>query len=150
MDKKNGGIRPEDELKLENQLCFHMYASTRGVIRQYKPFLDEIGLTYTQYMTMIVLWEHGELTSREIGRLLYLVSGTLTPLLKRLEDQGLLLRRRSEADERNLIVTITEAGEALKTKALEIPAKIRSSIELSDEDTAEVRRLARIVLDAMK
>jgi len=145
MDERN-----YDALKLDRQLCFHMYASSREVIKCYKPFLDELGLTYTQYVTMIVLWENGELTVKEMGNLLYLDSGTLTPLLKKLEAKGLVRRYRSHADERNLLVSATEAGEALKERAVEIPAKLRSRIVMNPEDTAEVRRLARVVLDAVQ
>lgn len=145
MDKRN-----YDELKLERQLCFHVYASSREVIKCYKPFLDELNLTYTQYVTMIALWENGEMTVKEIGEVLYLDSGTLTPLLKKLEAKGLVARRRSEGDERNLLVSVTEAGEALKERAVEIPGKLRSRIIMDPKDVAEVRRLAGVVLEAVR
>ena len=145
MDERN-----YDELKLERQLCFYMYASSREVIKCYTPLLAELDLTYTQYMTMIVLWENGEMNVKEIGEALYLDSGTLTPLLKKLEAKGLVTRRRSEGDERNLLVSATEAGEALKERAVEIPGKMRSRIVMDPEDRAAARRLAGKVLDAVR
>lgn len=124
----------EDLLKLENQLCFPLYACAKEVVKQYKPFLDEIDLTYTQYITMMVMWDKKSLNVKALGKCLYLDSGTLTPLLKKLEKQGLIKRERSAEDERNLIVTITEKGEALKDKAIEIPQKIGSCMKISPED----------------
>lgn len=123
-----------DALKLENQLCFPLYACSREIIKQYKPFLDELDLTYTQYITMMVLWEKKTLTSKELGNALFLDSGTLTPLLKKMEAKGLLSRRRSEEDERNLVVSITEAGERLRDKAVEVPEKIVRCVDLERED----------------
>ena len=98
-------------MKLENQLCFPLYAAARSVTGLYTPWLKQLGLTYTQYITMLVLWEHEKLTVKELGAELYLDSGTLTPLLKKLEEKGLVTRCRSTRDERNLILTITEDGE---------------------------------------
>ena len=95
-----------DALKLENQLCFPLYACSRNVIREYKPYLDRLDLTYTQYIAMLVLWEKGTLTVKELGEELYLDSGTLTPLLKKLEQKGLINRKRSSADERNLLLSV--------------------------------------------
>ncbi len=103
-----------DNLKLENQLCFPLYACAKEVTRRYKPFLSEFDLTYTQYIVMMVLWERREVNVKELGDCLYLDSGTLTPLLKRLEQKGLLSRERSREDERSLIVRITEAGDQLR------------------------------------
>lgn len=127
-----------DSLKLSNQLCFPLYACARETIKLYTPHLDKLGLTYTQYITMMVLWEHKSLTAKELGRLLYLDSGTLTPMLKKMEAKNLLTRRRSEADERNLIVTITEAGEALKEEALGIPDMMKKNLNLTDEEIISV------------
>ena len=107
-----------EKLKLKNQLCFPLYVCSRETIKLYKPHLDKLGLTYTQYITMLVLWEHDRITVKELGNQLYLDSGTLTPLLKKLEEKGLINRRRSAMDERNLIVTLTPAGEAMKDAAL--------------------------------
>ncbi|NDV46089.1 MarR family transcriptional regulator [Paludibacter sp. 221] len=121
-------------LKLENQLCFPLYACAKEVVRQYKPFLDEIGLTYTQYITMMVMWEEKSMNVKTLGERLYLDSGTLTPLLKKLEKQGLIIRQRSTEDERNVIVTISEEGENLRQKAVEIPLKLGSCIPIAMEE----------------
>ena len=123
-----------DPLKLENQLCFPLYACAREIVKRYKPFLDEIDLTYTQYVTMMVLWEHRQITSKEIGTLLHLDSGTLTPVIKKLAEKGLVQRRRSQEDERNLTVTLTDAGLALRDQALAVPGKMGSCIRLSPEE----------------
>ena len=130
-----------EALKLSNQLCFPLYACSREIIKQYKPYLDEIGLTYTQYITMMVLWERSSLTVKELGSYLYLDSGTLTPLLKKLEEKGLVSRKRSTTDERNLIVAITPAGEALKEKAVDIPYEIAKCSSLSGEESAVLYRI---------
>jgi len=121
-------------LKLEKQLCFPLYACSREMIKLYKPFLDKLDLTYTQYITMMVLWECRQLTVKELGIRLYLDSGTLTPLLKKLEEKGLVDRRRSTADERNLIVSITETGEALKAQAEHIPIEMEKCCNLNTEE----------------
>lgn len=123
-----------DALKLESQLCFPLYACARETIKLYKPYLDKLGLTYTQYITMMVLWECRQLTVKELGIRLYLDSGTLTPLLKKLEEKGLVDRRRSTADERNLIVSITETGEALKAQAEHIPIEMEKCCNLNTEE----------------
>ena len=122
-----------DVLKLENQLCFPLYAAAKEIVKAYKPYLDELDLTYTQYITMMVMWEHKELRVKEVGEYLYLDSGTLTPLIKRLEEKGYVTRRRSKEDERDLIVTITDKGEALKEKAVHIPERLGSCIELDPQ-----------------
>jgi MarR family transcriptional regulator, organic hydroperoxide resistance regulator len=123
-----------DVLKLENQLCFPLYAAAKEVVKKYKPYLDEIGLTYTQYIAMMVMWEQKSLTVKELGSYLYLDSGTLTPLLKKMEVDGLISRNRDSADERNVIITLTNQGMALREKAVEIPAKLGECISLSPED----------------
>lgn len=122
-------------LKLENQLCFPLYACSREMIKQYKPYLDRIGLTYTQYITMMVLWEKESLNVKELGSMLYLDSGTLTPLLKKLEAKGYVSRCRCKEDERNLIICITEKGDALKEKAAKIPKEmICKFVNLTEEE----------------
>ncbi len=118
MEKNNDNNGTYDELKLQNQLCFPLYACSKEIIRAYKPFLDELDLTYTQYITMMVLWEKKEMNVKTLGENLFLDSGTLTPVLKKLEAKGLLKRNRSKDDERNLLVTITSEGEALSFKFL--------------------------------
>ena len=139
-----------ESLKLSKQLCFPLYACSREMIKLYKPWLDEIGLTYTQYITMMVLWEHKSMTVKSLGLELYLDSGTLTPLLKKLEDKGLVTRRRSDKDERNLIVTITEAGEALKDRALHIPVEMTKCINLPKEDIRDLYRMLHQLLEFVK
>lgn len=124
-----------DPLKLENQLCFPLYACAKEVVKKYKPFLDELGLTYTQYIVMMVLWEQKHINVKKLGEHLYLDSGTLTPLLKKLEAIGYITRTRAAEDERNLIVAITEKGASLKEKAVEIPAKLASCLNLSLEES---------------
>ncbi|WP_369283804.1 MarR family winged helix-turn-helix transcriptional regulator [Oscillibacter sp. GMB15532] len=125
----------DEILKLENQLCFPLYAAAKEVVSQYKPWLDKIGLTYTQYIVMMVMWEYKTIGVKELGQHLYLDSGTLTPLLKRLESKDLVRRERSKEDERAVNITITEAGEALKEKAIEVPMKLASCIPLSPEES---------------
>lgn len=127
-----------DSLKLNNQLCFPLYACAKEVVRIYKPYLDELDLTYTQYITMMVMWEHKELRVKEVGAYLYLDSGTLTPVLKKLEKKGYVSRKRSEADERDLIVTITDEGEALKNKAVKIPRQLGSCISMEPQKAKEL------------
>ncbi|MEY8353019.1 MarR family transcriptional regulator [Lachnospiraceae bacterium 54-53] len=137
-----------DKLKLENQLCFPLYACSREVIRLYKPYLDEIGLTYTQYIVMMVLWERKLVTVKKLGELLYLDSGTLTPLLKKMEAAGLLIRSRDKEDERSVIAELTETGEQLKDRAADIPNKIGRCVPLNKEEAGELYRLLYKILGA--
>lgn len=132
-----------DCLKLENQLCFPLYACSREVIRAYKPFLDQLNLTYTQYITMMCLWEKPQMTVKELGTKLFLDSGTLTPVLKKLEQKGFLKRERSTEDERSLIVTLTAAGENLKDEALTVPQNMRACMNLDMKDASELYRILR-------
>ncbi len=120
-------------LKLENQLCFPLYACAKEIVKAYKPYLDELDLTYTQYITMMVMWEHKELRVKDVGKYLYLDSSTLTPLLKRLEEKGYVTRKRSAEDERGLLVSITDSGEALRDRALTIPQKLSACVNLEPE-----------------
>lgn len=137
-----------DALKLKNQLCFPLWAAAKEVVRKYKPFLDEIGLTYTQYIAMMVLWEQRGLSVKQLGQYLYLDSGTLTPLLKKLEKTGLVKRARDEADERNVIVSVTEKGMELRKKAVEIPLKVGSCIGIAPEEAMTLYGLLYKVLDS--
>ena len=139
-----------DELKLENQLCFPLYACSREVIKRYRPFLDELGLTYTQYVAMMVFWEQGAISVKELGQKLYLDSGTLTPVLKSLEQKGYITRRRSETDERVLIAALTDAGAALRENAAEIPGRICACIQLEPEEAMQLHQLLYKLLDVMK
>lgn len=136
-----------DPLKLEYQLCFPLYAASREVTRRYRTFLDELGLTYTQYITMMVLWECKTISSKDLGQKLYLDSGTLTPLLKSMEAKGLLTRERAKSDERLLLITITEQGEALKEAASSVPGKIAGCVNLSPEEGMQLYKLLYKILE---
>ena len=126
-----------DCLKLENQLCFPLYAASKEVIRRYKPLLDKVDLTYTQYIAMMVLWEENEINVKTLGEKLFLDSGTLTPLLKKLESKGYITRKRLDKDERNLDISITKEGLALQKKVKNVPEEIGKCVNLS-EDEAKV------------
>lgn len=130
-----------EALKLKNQLCFPLYACAKEVVRKYKPFLDEIDLTYTQYITMMVLWEKREINVKELGECLFLDSGTLTPVLKKLEQKKYITRRRAQEDERNVIINLTDEGERLKDRAVEIPAKMSACIKIEPEEAVVLHRI---------
>ena len=136
-----------DSLKLENQLCFPLYAVSKEIIRRYKPFLDELDLTYTQYITMMVIWEEKCINVRDLGHRLYLDSGTLTPVLKKLEKKGYIARCRSTEDERSLNIYITEEGKALRDQALIIPKKMGGCISISQADFETMYRTLYQMLD---
>lgn len=123
-----------ESLKLGNQLCFPLYACSKEIIRRYKPYLDKIDLTYTQYITMMVMWEKKTVNVKTLGECLYLDSGTLTPVLKKLESKGYITRERSSEDERNLVVSITSDGEKLRDEAVSIPSSIGSCVKLSEDE----------------
>lgn len=135
-----------DELKLGNQFCFPLYAASREVVKQYRPYLDELGITYTQYITMMVLWEYKKVSVKELGKKLYLDSGTLTPVLKSLEAKGFVSRYRSKEDERVLIAEITPEGEALRERAVGIPGAIASCVKLDSKEAAQLYTLLYKVL----
>lgn len=137
-----------ESLKLSNQLCFPLYACSREVIKQYKPFLDRLDLTYTQYIAMLVLWERRQVNVKELGECLYLDSGTLTPLLKKMEQKGLVTRSRSAKDERNLIVRVTEEGMAMRDEAVIIPEQIASCSPLSPDESKTLYGLLNKILTA--
>lgn len=139
-----------DCLKLENQLCFPLYACAKEVVRHYKPFLDKLDLTYTQYIVMMVLWEKKTVNVKTLGESLYLDSGTLTPLLKRLETKGLIKRERSRRDERALNVSITEKGEELREAALGIPEEINECMQLQKEEIHTLYTLLYKTLDRVE
>lgn len=149
-DERQMSSKNYDGLKLENQLCFPLYACSKEVVRRYKPFLDELDLTYTQYITMMVLWEKKSMNVKELGSFLYLDSGTLTPVLKKLESKGYIVRSRSKEDERNLEIQITDEGERLKDKAVDIPAKIGKCSKLEPDEAKELYRLLYKMLSAME
>ena len=135
-----------DALKLEHQLCFPLYAASREIIKQYKPYLDAVDLTYTQYIAMMLLWDQKSMTAKEMGERLYLDSGTLTPLLKKMEEKGLLTRSRSHSDERNLQVTVTEKGMGLRKKAADIPSQMAKCSKLEPEEAAFLYRILYKIL----
>lgn len=135
-----------DALKLENQLCFPLYVCSKEIVRRYKPFLDALDLTYTQYITMMVLWEDKSITVKDLGEKLFLDSGTLTPVLKKLEAKGWVTRQRLERDERSLLVTLTEAGEALKEQAVHVPDQLMSCISMDPEDAVQLYGLLYKIL----
>lgn len=137
----------EDMLLLDNQLCFPLYAAAKEVVRRYTPFLAPFDLTYTQYITMMVLWEKKTVSVNELGKQLMLDSGTLTPLLRKLEDKKYLLREKSAKDGRRLIVSLTPEGASLKDKMVVVPQKMGTCVHLSPEETVELKRLLKKVTD---
>ena len=139
-----------DLLKLENQLCFPLYACAKEVVRRYRGPLEPLGLTYTQYIVMMVLWERGDVTEGELGRAVCLDSGTLAPLLKRLEKQGLITRTRPEANERTLRLALTEQGRALREKAEAVPLQMSGCVPLPREELLQLRSLLKKALGGMR
>ena len=140
-------MKSYDPLKLENQMCFPLYAAARKVTGLYTPYLSGLDLTYTQYIAMMVLWEHGTVSVRDMGKKLFLDSGTLTPVLKKLEEKGLITRARDPQDERNLVVTLTPQGEALREPAAEIPGRMAGCIPLDPGDAMTLYRILHKMLE---
>lgn len=130
-----------EQLKLGNQLCFPVYAASRLIIREYQPHLDKLGLTYPQYLVLIVLWEDDNLTVNDIARRLILNTNTVTPLLKRMEQQGIIVRKRSDEDERKVIVQLTNKGRELQEGASRIPESLVGRLGDSNLDMDELLRL---------
>jgi len=124
-----------DQLKLENQLCFPLYAASRLIIRAYQEDLDRLGITYPQYLVLMVLWEHDELTVNEIAEKLILNTNTVTPLLKRMETQQILTRESSKTDQRKVIVKLTEPGKAMQTEAAEVPFNLLNKLNITMDKT---------------
>ncbi len=137
-------------LKIENQLCFPLYAASKEVVRQYRPLLEEIDLTYTQYIAMMVMWEYKKTNVKALGEKLFLDSGTLTPVLKSLEKKGYVKRERDEHDERVLTVKITNKGEKLKDRAISIPEKLSSCISLEKDEAECLYKLLYKILNKEK
>lgn len=137
----------EDFLKLDKQLCFSVYVLHREIMQQYRPILDAIGLTYPQYIAMMALWENGQQTVNQLGEKLKLDSGTVTPLLKRLEGKKLLTRTRSKADERVVLIALTEEGKTLKEKASCVPMKILKALHLDLEDLHQLKAMSDKVVE---
>ena len=136
-----------DALKLENQICFRLYASSREVIKKYKPILDEYNLTYTQYLTMLVLWEEEKITVKGIGEKLHLDSGTLTPLIKKLEKMELVKKYRSKEDDRVVIVELTEKGKRLKESMVDVPNKVFCSLGMDRKTILELKKNLDMLLE---
>ena len=136
----------KEQLKLENQLCFPLYACSRQVVKKYRPYLDVLDLTYTQYIAMMVMWEHQELSVKEIGEYLYLDSGTLTPVLKTLEKKGYVTRERSREDERIMIAKVTQKGMDLREQAVKVPGQVGSCLDLSMEEAGQLYSLLYKIL----
>ncbi|WP_028551380.1 MarR family winged helix-turn-helix transcriptional regulator [Paenibacillus sp. UNC451MF] len=132
-------MKKDEWLKLDNQLCFAVYACSKEITRLYRPLLDELGLTYTQYVTLLALWEADDITVKELGSRLYLDSGTLTPLLKRLEQMDLIRRVRDSKDERQVRICLTEQGVKLKEQAYDIPNRLFCQMGMEKEEAAEWR-----------
>ena len=138
-----------DALKLEKQLCFPLYACAREVTKLYHPYLTALDLTYTQYITMMLLWEYGTISAKELGQRLYLDSGTLTPVLRSLEAKGFVRRHRSSEDERVLVVELTEKGQALREEAIAVPYQVVHCVNLSEEEALRLHQLLYKLLDAL-
>ncbi len=138
-----------DPLALRQQLCLPLYAASRALIRAYGPLLEELGLTYPQYLVMLALWEEDPLQLKELGERLHLDRGTLTPLLKRLEGMGFVVRRRDEADERRLFIELTPKGRALRMKAECIPGALRASIPLGGRALQDLKAGLEALIEAL-
>ena len=135
-----------ESLKLCNQLCFPLYAASREIIKAYRPHLEEMGLTYTQYITMLVFWEYEQISVKDLGKMLYLDSGTLTPVLKSLEAKGYIKRSRSSKDERVLIAKLTESGKALKERASAVHGKMSDCVNLTPEEAGALYKILYKIL----
>ena len=138
-----------DALKLDNQLCFPLYACSREITKLYHPYLTKLDLTYTQYITMMLLWEFDTMTAKELGKRLYLDSGPLTPVLRSLEEKGFVHRRRSSEDERVLIVKLTEKGAELREDALAVPYQVVHCVNFSEEEAIQLQQLLYKLLSAL-
>lgn len=138
-----------DLLKISNQLCFSIYSLAKEITNQYRPLLDKLDLTYPQYLVMLVLWEHEKLNVREIGELLHLDSGTLTPLLKRLEIKDMVKRKRCSHDERMVEVTLTQKGGTLQNEALCVPLQLMERMQLSIEEKEQLKIIVNKILNTI-
>lgn len=143
-------MKDYEVLKIENQLCFPLYVCSKEIIRKYKPYLNKLGLTYTQYITMMILWEVKEINVKSLGDRLFLDSGTLTPLLKKLEQKKYISRVKSTIDERKLIISITKKGEELKSIAKNIPTSIDKCLNLTEKESIVLYKLLYKVLNKIK
>ena len=140
-------MKNEELLKLDNQICFPMYVASKEIVRRYIPLLNELDLTYTQYITLLALWEKDHITVKELGEKLYLDSGTLTPLLNKLEKKGYIIKNKSDKDGRELVVIVTDKGLELKQKAIDVPPEIAKCVNLKKEEAVVFYQLLHKVLD---
>ncbi len=140
----------DEILKLDNQLCFPLYAASKEIIRRYKPILDELDITYTQYIVLLVLWEQDGLLVKDIGSRLYLDSGTLTPLLKKLEKKNYIKEEKGEYDKREIYIYLTDEGKRLKNKAYDVPLSIGSCVKLEKEEAAVLYKLLYKILKGLE
>ncbi|WP_318247481.1 MarR family transcriptional regulator [Rossellomorea aquimaris] len=140
----------DDVLLLENQICFKIYTAEREITKLYRSLLEEIGVTYPQYLALLVLWEKEKITVKELGKKLFLDSGTLTPMLKRMENNGLLIRERSKEDERSVIISLTEKGAGLKEKASCIPSRLLENLDMDTSELEQFNQTLTTVLGKLK
>ena len=138
-----------ENLKLENQICFPLYACSKEIVRRYKPLLDKLDLTYTQYITMMVLWDKKEINVKNLGNILFLDSGTLTPVLKKIESKGYIERSRALEDERNLTIKVTKKGIDLRKKAKNIPEEISKCVKLTEEEAINLYKTLYKILNTI-
>ncbi|KAA0563244.1 MarR family winged helix-turn-helix transcriptional regulator [Rossellomorea aquimaris] len=140
----------KDPLLLENQICFKIYTAEREITKLYRGLLEEIGVTYPQYLALLVLWEDGTVSVKELGRKLFLDSGTLTPMLKRMEANGLVERHRSVKDERSVMISLTEKGEAMKCKASCVPTRLLERLEMDGEELKSLDQTLTTILGRLQ
>lgn len=140
-------MKNEELLRLDNQICFPMYVASKEIVRRYIPLLNKLDLTYTQYITLLALWEKDHITVKELGEKLYLDSGTLTPLLNKLEKKGYIIKNKSDKDGRELVVIVTDKGLELKQKAIDVPPEIAKCVNLKKEEAIVFYQLLHKVLD---
>jgi MarR family transcriptional regulator, organic hydroperoxide resistance regulator len=140
----------KDPLLLENQICFKIYTAEREITKLYRGLLEEIGVTYPQYLALLVLWEDGKVSVKELGRKLFLDSGTLTPMLKRMESNGLVERHRSVEDERSVVITLTKKGIAMKEKAACVPARLLERLEMDGEELERLDQTLTTILGRLQ
>jgi DNA-binding MarR family transcriptional regulator len=136
-----------EPIKLKNQLCFPLYAVSNKIIRNYKPLLDELDLTYTQYIVMMVLWEKEDINEKKLGEMVHLKSNTLAPLLKKLKEKGYIIMKKDSEDERNLVISLTQKGSALKDKAVKVPEALSRTLNLDHDEVTYLYRILYKILD---
>ena len=139
-----------DSLLLKNQLCFPTYAVANKILRRYQPLLDNLNLTYTQYIVMMVMWEKGSVNEKELFESLFLKSNTLAPLIKRLKEKGFISIKKDKKDKRNIIISLTKEGEELKEKAVDVPPSIATEFNLTEEEATLLYRILYKILDDEK